>query len=86
MKVMQNCIIKHLKGKTRILVTHALQYISFSDRIMYMNKGEIKWIGTYDEIKEQEFFKVFYEKMEKEKNEEKGDKKKKISKKRGYLL
>ena len=81
MKVMQNCIIKHLKGKTRILVTHALQYISFSDRIMYMNKGEIKWIGTYDEIKEQEFFKVFYEKMEKEKNEEKGDKKKKISKK-----
>ena len=81
MKVMQNCIIKHLKGKTRILVTHALPYISFSDRIMYMNKGEIKWIGTYDEIKEQEFFKVFYEKMEKEKNEEKGDKKKKISKK-----
>ena len=63
MKIMKNCIIKHLCNKTRILVTHALQYISFSDRIIYMNKGEIKWIGTYEEIKEQDFFKVFYEKM-----------------------
>ena len=57
MKIMKNCIIKHLKDKTRILVTHALQYVSFSDRIIYMNKGEIKWIGTYEEIKEQDFFK-----------------------------
>ena len=72
MKVMKNCIIKHLSGKTRILVTHALQYVSFSDRIIYMNKGEIKWIGTYEEIKEQEFFKVFYEKMKKESEKEDG--------------
>ena len=71
MKVMKNCIIKHLSGKTRILVTHALQYVSFSDRIIYMNNGEIKWMGTYEEIKEQEFFKVFYEKMKKE--SEKGE-------------
>ena len=70
MKVMKNCIIKHLSGKTRILVTHALQYVSFSDRIIYMNKGEIKWMGTYEEIKEQEFFKVFYEKMKKESEKE----------------
>ena len=70
MKVMKNCIIKHLSNKTRILVTHALQYVSFSDRIIYMNKGEIKWIGTYEEIKEQDFFKSFYEKMNKENNEE----------------
>ena len=47
MKVMKNCIIKHLSNKTRILVTHALQYLSFADKIIYMNKGEIKWTGTY---------------------------------------
>ena len=63
MKVMKNCIIKFLSGKTRILVTHALQYVSFADRIIYMKEGEIKWIGTYNEIKEQDFFKTFYEKM-----------------------
>jgi len=80
MKVMKNCIIKHLSNKTRILVTHALQYVSFSDRIIYMNKGEIKWIGTYEEIKEQDFFKSFYEKMNKENNEEGPMLKKKTSK------
>jgi len=30
-----------------------------------MNKGEIKWVGSYDEIKEQHFFIEFYEKMKK---------------------
>ena len=80
MKVMKNCIIKHLSNKTRILVTHALQYISFSDRIIYMNKGEIKWVGTYEEIKEKDFFKTFYEKMNKEINEEGPKLKKKTSK------
>ena len=69
---MKNCIIKHLSDKTRILVTHALQYVSFSDRIIYMNKGEIKWMGTYEEIKEQDFFKVFYEKMKKEDKSDQG--------------
>ena len=65
MKFMKNCILSYLKDKTRILVTHALQYISFADRIIYMNKGEIKWVGSYDEIKEQHFFIEFYEKMKK---------------------
>ena len=38
-----------------------------------MNKGEIKWIGSYNEIKEQHFFIEFYEKMKK--NEEKKNRK-----------
>ena len=70
MKVMKNCIIKHLSSKTRILVTHALQYIPFSNRIIYLNKGEIKWMGTYEEIKEQDFYKSFYEKRKKETEDE----------------
>ena len=61
MKIMKNCIIKHLSNKTKILVTHALQYIPFANRIFYINKGEIKWIGTYQEIKKQSFFSFFYE-------------------------
>ena len=70
MKVMKNCIIKHLSEKTRILVTHALQYVPFANRIIYMNKGEIKWMGTYQEIKEQDFFKSFYEKMNRQNSSE----------------
>ncbi len=58
---MKNCLNKYLNGKTRILVTHALQYVSFDDRIIYMKDG----VGTYNEIKEQDFFKLFYDKMKK---------------------
>ena len=62
MKVLKNCIINFLKNKTRILVTHALQYVQYSDRIIYMKNGEIGSMGGYEEIKKQEFFKDFYEK------------------------
>ena len=48
---MKNCFINYLNGKTRILVTHALQYVAFADRIFYMKDGEINWMGNYEEIK-----------------------------------
>ena len=63
MNIMNNCIISYLKGKTRILVTHALQYVSYADRIIYMKEGQIEWEGTYQDIKKQEFFNSFYERM-----------------------
>ena len=63
MNIMNNCIIGYLKGKTRILVTHALQYVSYADRIIYMKEGQIEWEGTYQDIKRQEFFNSFYERM-----------------------
>ena len=64
MNVMTNCIKGYLKDKTRILVTHALQYVSYADRIIYIKEGTIHWSGTYQEIKSQEFFNVFFEKMQ----------------------
>ena len=71
MKVMKDCILGYLHNKTRILATHALQYISFADRIIYLNKGEIKWIGSYNEIKKQHFFIEFYEKMKEDEKKKK---------------
>ena len=93
MKIIKNCIIDYLKDKTRILVTHSLQYISYADRIFYMNKGEIKWIGTYDEIKQKDFFIEFYDKnqdMQKNnnvdlKNEYNEEKEKKESLNKGII-
>ena len=49
---MKNCIIKYLKGKTRIIVTHALHYLKYMDRIFYMKNGRISWIGKYEEMEE----------------------------------
>ncbi|CAJ0929482.1 unnamed protein product, partial [Mesorhabditis belari] len=39
-----------LRGKTRILVTHGLQYTKECDRIVVMREGTIAEIGTYDEL------------------------------------
>ena len=71
--IMHNCIISYLKGKTRILVTHALQYTSFADRIYYMKNGEIKWEGTYQELIQQKFYSEFAEKIKSKLKEEKDD-------------
>ena len=61
-----------LKDKTFIISTHALQYLSFFDRIFYMKQGKIEWMGTYKEIIKQKFYEEFVDiinKNEKQKNE-----------------
>jgi len=44
------CIYSYLKGKTRILVTHQLQYLKYADKIIVMEDGKIIEMGTYDEL------------------------------------
>ena len=56
-KIMKDCIIKYLNGKTRIIVTHALHYLKYVDRIFYMKQGKIEWVGSYDDIILEDFFK-----------------------------
>ncbi|OAD52995.1 hypothetical protein WN48_11081 [Eufriesea mexicana] len=46
----EECIVKYLKGKTRILVTHQLQYLRNVDRIIVLKEGEIQCDGSYDEL------------------------------------
>ena len=55
-KIMHNCILDYLKNKTCVMVTNALQYIEYFDRIYYFKKGKIEFVGTYKEIKNKEFF------------------------------
>ncbi|KAI4497436.1 hypothetical protein M0802_007447 [Mischocyttarus mexicanus] len=46
----EECIVKYLKGKTRILVTHQLQYLHNVGRIIVLKDGAIQAEGTYDEL------------------------------------
>lgn len=86
-KIMNDLIINYLKNKTRIIVTHALQYLQYMDRIIYMKNGRIEWSGSFQEILNQEFFismkklsKLNESKKEsKKKEKEKNDKKIKTS-------
>ena len=55
-KIMKHCIVNYLKGKTRVVVTHALSYLKYMDRIIYMKSGRIEWTGTYREVQDQPFY------------------------------
>eukprot|EP00760_Papus_ankaliazontas_P034070 PhM_4_TR6941/c0_g1_i1/m.59297/K05665/ABCC1; ATP-binding cassette, subfamily C (CFTR/MRP), member 1 len=48
--IFDHCIQGVLKDKTRILITHALQYLQYADRVLVMNDGQIEFNGTYREL------------------------------------
>lgn len=54
-KIFKNLFIKHLAGKTRILVTHAVDFLALVDRVIVLKEGEIVVEGTYEEIKENQY-------------------------------
>eukprot|EP01116_Phalansterium_solitarium_P010898 TRINITY_DN263_c0_g2_i2.p1 TRINITY_DN263_c0_g2~~TRINITY_DN263_c0_g2_i2.p1 ORF type:complete len:1470 (+),score=645.31 TRINITY_DN263_c0_g2_i2:96-4505(+) len=48
--IFDNCCCGVLKNKTRVLVTHQLQYINRADQVVLMKDGKIDEVGTYDEL------------------------------------
>ena len=55
-KIMHNCIMKYLQNKTRILVTHSLDYLYLMDRIILLKGGEIIFNGTFEQIQKENFY------------------------------
>ncbi|XP_022899785.2 ATP-binding cassette sub-family C member 4-like isoform X1 [Onthophagus taurus] len=53
-KLFKECICDYLKNKTRILVTHQLQFLKHVDQIIVMNNGQIERVGTFKELSENE--------------------------------
>ena len=49
--------MKKFQSKTRILVTHAVDFLHLVDRIILMKDGEIVLSGNYEEIKDNEYLK-----------------------------
>ncbi|XP_075994564.1 ATP-binding cassette sub-family C member 10 isoform X2 [Genypterus blacodes] len=48
--LMQKCIMELLRGKTRILVTHCIQFVDGADLVVLMDNGTIIKAGTPEEI------------------------------------
>lgn len=46
----QNVIVNHLRDKTVVLVTHAIDFIHLADKIYLMDEGEIVAQGSFDVI------------------------------------
>ena len=48
--VYNTCILGALRGKTRLLVTNQLQYVSQADVCVLMSDGRLAEVGTYKEL------------------------------------
>ena len=59
--IVNNVINGILKEKTKILVTHAIDFIHMADKIVMMDDGKIKAQGTYDQLLQNEDFKKLLE-------------------------
>ncbi|CAD8155775.1 unnamed protein product [Paramecium pentaurelia] len=69
--IIYECLNGYLKDKTRILVTHALNYCQYTDYVYLMDNGTIAEQGTFADIKQSEQFKKVYQKFYKDvKNDE----------------
>ena len=49
-KLMKDCVCGMLRGSTRVLVTHQVQYLRYADRVIVMEDGKIVDIGEPDEV------------------------------------
>ena len=50
--IMHECIVGALKGKTRVLVLHQMQWIHHADYVAVVEDGTISHFGKYTELKE----------------------------------
>lgn len=60
-----------LKDKTRILATHAIDFLDVCDSIIMLDKGEVVFKGPYEEVKNNEYLQklVAIHKQHKEESE-----------------
>jgi len=50
-KIFKHVFMEKLRNKTRLLVTHAIDFIHLVDRVIVLNKGKIVLQGKFSDIK-----------------------------------
>jgi ATP-binding cassette subfamily C (CFTR/MRP) protein 1 len=63
--IFKNLFLDELKHKTRILVTHAVEFLSKVDRVIIMEKGRVKYNATYDDLQHSEEIRHIVESLQK---------------------
>lgn len=56
-KIFKSVFMEKFKGCTRVLVTHAVDFLEHVDTIIMLKKGEIVLKGSYEELKESPYLK-----------------------------
>jgi ABC-type multidrug transport system fused ATPase/permease subunit len=67
--IIENAIKKDLKGKTRVIVTHSIQYLLYADKIIYLDEGQIKFNGNFKSFQATDWYKELENTIEKRKEE-----------------
>jgi len=49
-KLFDECVVKLMKGKTRLLVTNQLQFLQFCDNIVALGRGGVLEQGSFEEL------------------------------------
>jgi len=49
-KLFMDCIVEFMDGKTRLLVTNQIQFLSSCDTVVALRKGQVIETGTFDEL------------------------------------
>ena len=58
-KILDNLINNFLKEKTVIFASNDIKYINYFDKVIFIEKGKLKFFGTIDEIQTKDFFNEF---------------------------
>ena len=66
---MTGALMKYTQSKTRILVTHALYYLKYADKILMVEDGKIVEQGNYEVIRNSSRFKAMESAMMKDEKE-----------------
>jgi ATP-binding cassette subfamily C (CFTR/MRP) protein 1 len=54
-KIFNELFLGELKNKTRVLVTHSVEFLDQFDKIILLKKGQIAKVGTYAEVQDDIF-------------------------------
>lgn len=71
--MMTETLMKFTHSKTRILVTHALYYLKYADKVLIMEEGKIVEQGSYETIRNCSRFKEMHANMMKDSKDKKPD-------------
>jgi ABC-type bacteriocin/lantibiotic exporter with double-glycine peptidase domain len=48
-QILKETVLGHLRFKTRILITHNLNYLKYADRVLVLDKGTVAHLGSYED-------------------------------------